>query len=245
MKNCILIGAGTGVSEAVARRFGTSGYRIGLISRNATRLQALAAHLSSDIEQVFYATADAGDGAELEDALETLQTKMGRCDVLIYNAAALHSGLPLDVSTDQIEAELKVNVLGAHRAARAVAPAMIANGSGAILFTGGGLSLEPFPDWTSLAMGKAALRSLAFSLYKDLAPQGVHVCVLAICGIVAPDGPFDPKLIAEEYWRVATSPKGIADREVIFQPDGTDPFYNDPDRRYSDVSVLPAHARRS
>lgn len=179
----------------------------------------------------------------MEQALEQLVSKMGECDVLIYNAAVLKPANPLDIATDQIAAELEVNVLGAHRAVRAVAPSMVKRGHGAILFTGGGLSLEPFPEWTSLALGKAALRSLAISLFKDLSPKGVHVSVLAICGIVEPDGPFHPEAIAEEYWRVATAANGVEDREVIFQPSGTDPFYNDPQRIHVAVSVTPEHAR--
>jgi hypothetical protein len=88
---------------------------------------------------------------------------------------------------------------------------MIEQGSGAILFTGGGLSLEPFPEWTS-----PALRSMAIPHYKAPAPKSLHVSVLAICVIVEPDGPFDPRRIAEERWRVATDPKDVTGREVIF-----------------------------
>ncbi len=244
MKNCVIIGAGHGVSEAVARRFGTAGYQVGLISRTERNLQNLCERLSSSNISVFWAAADAGDPIELKRALLRLLAKMGECDVLIYNAAVLKSAKPLDLSTDQIAAELEVNVLGAHRAVSLVAPGMIKRGSGAILFTGGGLSLEPFPEWTSLAIGKAALRSLAISLFKDLSPKGIHVSVLAICGIVTPDGPFDPKKIAEEYWRVATAPNGVEDREVVFQPRGTDPFYNDPECLHASTSVLPEQVRR-
>ena len=244
MKACIIIGAGSGISKAVAERFGTGGYRIGLISRSATNLATLAQSLSANGIEVFWAQADAGDPVGLQQALNALGSEMGDCDVLIYNAAVLNSAGPLDMHTDQIAAEFEVNVLGAHRAVRAVAPKMIERGRGAILFTGGGLSLEPFPEWTSLALGKAALRSLALSLFKELSPKGIHVSVLAVCGIVEPDGLFDPKAIAEEYWRVATCSKGVEDREVIFQPLGTDPFYNDPERKHSDVSVVPEHARQ-
>lgn len=241
MKNCVIIGAGKGVSEAVARRFGTAGYQVGLISRTEKNLQMLCDRLSSSNIAVFWAAADAGNPTELKYALSRLLENMGECDVLIYNAAVLKSANPLDLSTDQIAAEFEVNVLGAHRAVSLVVPSMIKRGSGAILFTGGGLSLEPFPEWTSLAMGKAALRSLAISLFKDLSPKGIHVSVLAICGIVAPDGPFDPEKIAEEYWRVATAPNGVEDREVVFQPRGTDPFYNDPEDLHIATSVLPEH----
>ena len=239
MKNCLIIGAGEGVSRAIARRFGKGGFRIGLISRSASNLETLATDLTSDGVEAFWATGDAGDATELTSAMYALIDQMGACDVLIYNAAVLKPGNPLDVTTDQIAAELEINVLGAHRAVSIVAPTMIERGGGAILFTGGGLSLEPFPEWTSLALGKAALRSMAISLFKELSPKGVHVTVLAICGIVEKGGPFDPDEIAQEYWRVATDPRGLADREVVFQPDGTDPFYNDPDRIHAAASLPP------
>jgi hypothetical protein len=48
---------------------------------------------------------------------------------------------------------------------------MIRRKKGVIIFTGGGLALEPFPEWTSLALGKAALRNMAISLFKLLAPH--------------------------------------------------------------------------
>lgn len=240
MKNCLIVGAGEGVSRAIARRFGEGGFRVGLISRSRSKLKTLATDLVRNGVETFWATADAGDAIELAHAMDLLIKQMGTCDVLIYNAAVLKSGNPLNVTTDQIATDLEVNVLGAHRAVSIVAPAMIEGGQGAILFTGGGLSLEPFPEWTSLALGKAALRSLAISLFKDLSPRGVHVAVLAICGIVKEGGPFDPDKIAEEYWRVAIDPRGLADREVVFQPDGTDPFYNDPDRIHAAVSRLPS-----
>lgn len=239
MNNCVIVGAGEGVSQAVARRFGKAGYRVGLISRSVPKLETLVDDLSAVGVDASWAAADAGNASELSEAMGSLIDEMGPCDVLIYNAAVLRPGRPLDIATDLIAAELEVNVLGAHRAVSIVAPGMIERGQGAILFTGGGLSLEPFPEWASLALGKAALRNLAISLFKELSPKGVHVAVLAICGIVEKGGPFDPELIAEEYWRVATDPNGVADREVIFQPVGTDPFYNDPDRVHAAVSLLP------
>ncbi len=242
MPNCILIGSGPGVSEAIARRFGRGGYCIGLISRSAVNLKRQANRLASLAITAVWAKADAGDLSALETAIRKIVGEIGNCDVLIYNAAVIRSQNPLDLTAEQIRGDFSVNVLGAYRAAQIVAPAMIEKGHGAILFTGGGLALEPFPEWTSLALGKAALRSLSLSLYKQLSPQGVHVSVVAICGIVKAGGDFDPDRIAEEYWRVATQPVGITDREIIIQPDGTDPLYNDPDRIHSHTTILPSHA---
>lgn len=243
MPSCIIIGAGGGVSEAIARRFGQAGFRIGLISRSADNLAGLVQSLAALGVEATWAVADAGKLPELDAAIGQIIARFGGCDVLIYNAAVLQPGSPLEISTEQIQQDFSVNVLGAHRAAQLVAPLMIENGRGAILFTGGGLALEPFPEWTSLALGKAALRSLGLSLFKQLSPKGVHVSVLAICGIVEAGGLFDPDLIAEEYWRVATAPRGLEDREVILQPKGSDPLYNDPTLRHAATTELPAHAR--
>jgi len=243
MPNCIIVGSGPGLGDAIALLFGKRGYRVGLIARSGDKLKVQADRLSQEGIGVEWATANAGDLPELEKALMAITASLGPCDVLIYNAAVMRSGPALDLTPRQMIEEFQVNVMGAHFSAKSVAPYMVEQGRGAILFTGGGLALEPYPEWCSLALGKAALRSLGLSLFKELKPKGVHVCVLAICGIVAENGPFDPKLIAEKYWRAATDPKGIEDREVIFQPARTDPFYNDPEGVHAEKTLLPAHVK--
>jgi short-subunit dehydrogenase len=241
----VLVGAGPGIGQAVARRFGRAGWPVGLISRSEPALRALVGDLSVDGIAAAWQAADAGDTDALPAAIRALEDRLGPCRALVYNAAVLRPGEPLSLDPRALRAELDVNVVAALSAAQTVAPGMAERGAGAILLTGGGLALEPYPEWTSLALGKAALRSLGFSLHKALAPRGVHVAVIAICGIVEPGGPFDPARIAEEYWRLATAPRGLADRECIFQPAGTDPRYNDPGRRHADVTVAPPVAGES
>ncbi|GAB5466994.1 MAG: SDR family NAD(P)-dependent oxidoreductase [Rhodospirillales bacterium] len=243
MTLCIIVGAGPGLATALARRFGAGGYRVGLVARRAAALEAQVAELRGADIEADYRVADAGDARALRAAISELEARLGPCSVLLYNAAVLRSQGPLDLDVTTLRAELEVNLVGALVAAQAVAPGMVARGRGALLFTGGGLSLEPYPEWTSLALGKAALRSLSLSLYKELAPQGLHVAVIAVCGIIAPGGPFDPDAIAETYWRLATAPDGIEDRDVVIQPAGTDPFYNDPQRRHRATTLPPSRGR--
>lgn len=242
MKHCIIVGAGFGLSAAVARRFGAEGYAVGLISRNEGSLEKLTTQLAEHNITVNFSVADAGDHEALLNAISELEAKTAPCTCLVYNAAVLNSALALNLTIDSIREEFKVNVEGAFTAASAVADGMKQRGSGSILFTGGGLALEPYPEWASLALGKSALRSLSFSLHKELAPHGVLVSVIAVCGIVAANTPFDPDAIAAEYWRLANSAVSVENRELIFQPHGTDPFYNDPNRVHSNTTQTPAHA---
>lgn len=241
MSSCLIIGAGPGLGLALARRFGRGGLRLGLVSRNRDGLDALLADLETSGQPAVAETADAGDPEGLRAAIDALQARLGPAGVLIYNAAVLRPEMPTALDPHRLCEEFKVNVQGALVSAQAVIPAMRAGGGGTILFTGGGLALEPYPTYSSLALGKAALRNLAFSLHKELAADGIHVAVVAVCGIIEPGGPFDPDVIAEHYWRLHKAPHGTEDRELIYQPPGSDPYYNDPDRRYASVTLPPHH----
>ncbi len=239
----IIVGAGQGLGYAIARRFALGGHDIGLVARSEHRLVLQAKKLTALGVRVVPSAVDASDTNALNRALDNITAKLGSADVAIYNAARLIPGGALATSTADIASDLGVNVLGAHALARYVAPAMLSMGHGAILFTGGGLALEPFPEWTSLALGKAALRNLSFSLHKELAPHGIRTAVIAICGIVETGGPFDPDHIAKLYWSAATESQEGLSREIIFQPDGTDPYYNDPQGRHRATTLAPAHIR--
>ena len=170
------------------------------------------------------AAADAGDPEALLGAIDQL----GPPEVLIYNAAVLQESPLADLTSERMARDWAVNVGGAVAAARHVAPGMVARGRGAILFTGGGLAHEPWPQWTSLAMGKAALLNFSAALGKELEPAGVTVATVTIKGIIEAGGPFDPDRIAEEYLRLAEAPVGEVAREVVFAPVGSDPDYNAP-----------------
>lgn len=244
MTHCIVVGAGLGLGEAIARKFGSNGFHISLIARRDDVLHDQCKRLGDAGISTQFRVCDASDHTRLRGVISKLETEFGPCSVMIYNAAVLRPQEPLGLEVETLREEFDVNLIGALAAAQTVAPGMVSRGEGAILFTGGGLALEPYPEWSSLALGKSALRSLAFSLYKTLAPQGVHVAVIAVCGIVEPGGLFDPDNIAQEYFRLATRPEGVKDREAIIQPEGSDPCYNDPDRQHAETSILPAHAQK-
>ncbi|MEO1291615.1 MAG: SDR family oxidoreductase [Pseudomonadota bacterium] len=228
MRHVIVVGVGPGLGLALARKFAALGAAVGLIARSADELERHCAELAATDARAAYRAADAGDPAELAAAIASLEAENGPCDTLIYNAAVLRPGYPADLTTSRLRAEFDVNVIGAFSAAQAVWPGMVRRERGALLFTGGGLSLEPYPEWTSLALGKAALRNLAFSLHKDLSPQGIVVSVIAICGIIEPGGPFDPDRVAALYAELAAGSPADTPREVVFQPPGTNPDYNAP-----------------
>lgn len=233
---CVIVGAGPGLGLAIARRFAEGGYAIALISRSSDKLDDMAMALRADGLEARGFVADAGDQAALAAALDQVTAWAGEIEVLIYNAARLLSDDVTRIEPADLRAANAVNVEGAITSVNALLPHMRAQARGTILLTGGGLALEPYPDWATLAMGKAALRSYGLSLHKELSEDGIHVAVIAVCGIVASDGPFDPKLIAEAYWDQHGLPAARR-RELVYLPDGADPYYNDSRQRFRETSL--------
>ena len=217
-KVCAVVGVGPGVGLAIARRFVSGEFDVALIARRADALKTLATGLGGGGVKVQPFPADASDPASLRGALAAIAAQMGPPEVLVYNAAGVTPGAPSGFDLEQMVRDFRVSVVGALAAAQAVIPAMRAAKRGTILFTGGGFAFEPLPMMASLGVGKAGIRNLAFSLAKELEPDGIHVGTVTIGGLVKPGTPFDPANIAEEFWKLHIQLPGQFQRETVFRP---------------------------
>ncbi len=210
-----VVGMGPGVSAAVARRFGREGYEVAAFARRRESLeeQVGALRAAGNIARAY--VADVADALGLASALAAAAAELGPPEVLVFNAAAARFKPLAALTADELVADLRVSVGGALAAAQAVLPAMRERGSGSLLFTGGGFALEPMPALASLGAGKAALRNLAFSLYAELTPGGIHAATVTIGGSVAPGTAFDADRIAESFWALHAQPAGAFEREIV------------------------------
>ena len=192
MNLCTIIGFGPGVSTSVARRFGQAGYQLAIVARTPEKLKDSVADFRSEGIDVYPFAGDAGDAPSLADAFHDIHDTLGDTNVLVYNAYASAPSVPSVLTPERLDADFRVNVLGALQSVQAVLPVMQRTGSGTILFTGGGLALTPAKDAASLSIGKAGLRTLALTLHQELAEQDIHVATVTICGSVQPGTPFRP-----------------------------------------------------
>lgn len=211
----LIVGMGDGIGLAVSRRFAKEGFAIAMIARSEAKLQGFKDTLKAEGYSAHSFVADAGDEFSLKAAIAAIQTQLGNPEVLIYNVAVPNMNNVLDETVERLMSDFNANVTGALVATQAVLPAMKAQGTGTILFTGGGFSMYPSPDFASLSIGKAGIRSLAKMLAEALKPGGVRVGTITVCGIVNPDDPkYNPESIAENYW--AFHVKTESDSEIIY-----------------------------
>ncbi|GAA2109198.1 SDR family NAD(P)-dependent oxidoreductase [Actinomadura alba] len=213
MSGAVIIGAGPGIGQAVARRFAREGMPIALIARSDETLKAAAEAVTPTGVRVLTLAADSTDEHALRSALDAAAGELGQPDVVVYNAAIIQADAPGELSVSAHLDAWAVNVVGALTAAAHVAPAMARRGSGTFLITGG--MPEPKPQYVSLSLGKAGVRTLVTLLDQAYGTSGVHVASVTVAGPVAAGTDFDPDDIAEHYWRLHTQPRHQWEREAL------------------------------
>ena len=177
---CIVVGIGPGNGAAIARRFAAEGYQTALLTRDLGHTAPLTAELA---DARGYA-CDAGSPASIEAALDEVARQQGDAEVLVWNAGSGVFGNVEQLGLDGFEAAWRVNALGAFAAAKLVIPAMQARGRGAIVFIGATASVKGGARTAGFSSAKFAQRGLAQSMARHLGPQGIHVALVVVDGVV-------------------------------------------------------------
>jgi NADP-dependent 3-hydroxy acid dehydrogenase YdfG len=204
-KVIVIIGAGSGIAQGVAEKFGLQGFSVALVSRRKEKLEKLTNELIEKGIDAHAFVGDAGDTESMKDAFNQIWEKWEYIDVVHYNVAKIKMVNIANETADGLTRDFKVNVAGVLTVVNLVASDMEKKGKGTILLTGGGFALEPNPDFGSLAIGKAGIRNLAASLHIALKPKNIFVGTVTVCGIVKQDAEkHNPKNIAEQFWNLYT-----------------------------------------
>src|SRR6266536_1960671 len=182
-----LVTAGARLGLSLGKIFGGHGFDVALIARSKERLGELTEKLAADGVTAAGFPADVTDRPALAAALDSAAGRFGGIDVLHYSSP------------------------GASIATRAVLPAMLAAGTGTLLYTTGASSVTPAPVFVSAGMAGAALRKWALTLNGALAGRGIYAGHVAIGTWIAgtpgaPEGaPLkEPDNIARLYWDLHT-----------------------------------------
>lgn len=179
-----IVGAGPGLGAAVARRFGREGFSIALISRNQSKLDAMAAELNADGLTARGYAADVLVPAAIEDALVRAAAELGPITTLQYSPLPSREYLKpvLDMTPELALEALRFSALGLIRAVRAVLPAMRQAGRGSIILINGGTSVKARADFAGTSIAFPAESAYGEMLHDALEVEGVRVAQLVIPG---------------------------------------------------------------
>ena len=220
----LIVGAGPGLGASLARIFTRDGgMQVMVAARRRDKLDAIARETGSATM-----TCDATDAASVAALFDAATAHFGAPpQVVVYNAGQRVRGAFVDVVAAAVEQAVRVTAFGAFLVAQQAARGMVPQGHGAILFTGASAGVKGFPQSAAFAMGKFALRGLAQSMARELAPLGVHVGHIVVDGGIRPSGEaaddgkddrLDPDAIAATYLHLLSQPRNAWTWEIEVRP---------------------------
>jgi NAD(P)-dependent dehydrogenase (short-subunit alcohol dehydrogenase family) len=222
-KIALIVGAGEGLSASLARLFAREKIRVALAARKVEKLGALCNETGA---RAF--ACDATNAEDVERLFGLVEREIGTPDLVVYNASARSRGPVVDLVPADVAQAIAVSAFGGFLVAQQATKRMLPNKRGAILFTGASASVKGYPQSSSFAMGKFALRGLAQSMARELSPQGIHVAHFVIDGGIRsatrqetpdrPDSMLDPDAIAMSYWSVLQQPRSAWTWEMELRP---------------------------
>lgn len=174
-KRVWIVGASTGIGEALALDLASHGARLLLSARNPERLQALA----SQMPDAGVAVMDVCDAVRWPEIAGNAWAEEGGPDMVVFNAGTYEPLRAWELAPENIRRTLEINLLGVMNGVAAVLPRMLAAGRGHIVIVGSVAGYRGLPQALVYGPSKAALINFAESLYMDLAPKGVAVSLVS------------------------------------------------------------------
>ena len=222
-RRALIVGAGPGLGASLARAFAREcGMRVAVAARRREPLEAIAAE-SGAVPLV----ADAGNAAAVGALFDAAAQALGGApDVVVYNASQRVRGPFVEVDAAAVARAVDVTAIAAFRVAQQAVRRMLPERHGAVLFTGASAGVKGFAQSAAFAMGKFALRGLAQSMARELAPQGIHVAHVVIDGAIRPvgapsdgqDAHLDADAIAATYVHLLAQPRSAWSWEIEVRP---------------------------
>jgi len=220
----LIVGAGSGLSAALARLFTKDGMRVALAARDSKKLDGLCAETGARA----YA-CDATKPDDVASLCQAVERELGAPDVVVYNAGQRVRGSITEVDTAAVQQSLMSTAYGGFLVAQQAARRMLEKGRGTLLFTGASASVKGYPRSAPFAMGKFALRGLSQALARELHPQNIHVCHVVIDGGIGragdprqaergADGLLAPDAIAQTYLQLHRQHRSAWAWEIELRP---------------------------
>ncbi|MBL8659256.1 MAG: SDR family oxidoreductase [Rhodospirillales bacterium] len=224
-ETALIVGAGTGFSASLARALSDDGgLKIALASRNPEKIARLADELGAPTF-----ACDASHPDQVTKLFDRVTRHFGATpDVVVYNPSRRLPGPLVDLDPAAVADAIAVTAYGGFLVSQAAARGMVRRGKGAILLTGASASVKGYPRSAAFAMGKFALRGLAQSIARELAPQAIHVIHVIVDGAIrnpgltepadAPDSMLDPDEIARTCLHLLGQDRSAWTWEIEIRP---------------------------
>jgi len=179
-KVCVVTGAASGIGAEIARQLASVGARIAVLDRDEPGAIATAASITATGAQAIAVACDIADKASVDRAAAQVERDLGRCDVLVNNAATIYAAALMDIELQRWNQLMAVNVGGFLLCSQAFGRQMIAaGGGGSIVHIASISGRVPQPYSGPYSVSKAGVKMLSQLLAVELGEHGIRSNVVS------------------------------------------------------------------
>ncbi|OCP04858.1 MULTISPECIES: 3-oxoacyl-ACP reductase family protein [unclassified Ensifer] len=177
-KVALVTGGSRGIGAAIAKRLAADGATVAVTySQSKAKAEALVAEITRDGGRALALQADNRNPGAVEAAVKTVAEKHGRIDILVNNAGVFDAGTVTEVTAEDFDRTIDVNVKAVFLATRAAAAHMPEGGR--VISIGSNLAARvPWPGMSLYVLSKSALVGFSKAVARDLGSKGITVNVV-------------------------------------------------------------------
>ncbi|MFI5045059.1 MAG: SDR family NAD(P)-dependent oxidoreductase [Acidimicrobiales bacterium] len=171
----VVTGGASGIGLGVARRFGAEGHRVAIFDQNPATLESAASELRTQGATVLALEVDVADRSSVDAGVEQVRAELGPVDILV-TCAGIEGFIPvLDITAEQWDRMVAVNLTGTFTCVQATLPDMLAAGWGRIVTISSSSAQSGAPNMAHYVASKGGVIGLTKALASELARSGITV----------------------------------------------------------------------
>lgn len=225
----VVTAGGQGLGEAISKTLAREGARVAVADRNVAQASRVVDEIAAAGGSAMVIEVDATSAVSVARLVDAVLKQWGVIDILVNGAGGFTRFAPItDISEDEWDQVIALNLKSAFLCSRAVVPGMIARRSGRIvnIASGAGISPNPFaPTYLAYAAGKAGLIGFSKVLASELGPHGITVNSVAPGTALTPrvrqvrDAESLARIAAQNPLRTLIEPQDCADAVLFLASD--------------------------
>ncbi|WP_410791843.1 SDR family NAD(P)-dependent oxidoreductase [Kribbella sp. C-35] len=200
-KSCVVTGGGAGIGAAVAARLAADGAQVAVADIDGDAAERVARQLRDQGSEAFSGQVDVSATAQVEEFVNDAADRFGRLTTIVNNAGVAIPGSVEDISEDDWDRVLAVNLKGVWAGMRYAVPHLRSAGGGSIVNMASAQALVGFPGWAGYAATKGAIVALTQQAAVEYGAEKIRVNCLAPGTIMTP--------MNEEIFRTAPDPQAL------------------------------------
>lgn len=184
-RTAIVTGGRRGLGRAIALALAEAGADVAICSRTDenSELQAVAGEIRKFGRHALAVQADISRKADVDNLVQKAVDEFGFIDILVNNAAIAFKKPLLELSEDEWDQEMDVNLKGYFLCSQAVAKGMIKRKQGSIISIASQLAFKSWPNYGTYCIAKAGVVMLTRQLARDLAKYNIRANAVAPASI--------------------------------------------------------------